>query len=49
MCMRPVPASNTALACALTDQDNVYVVGDAATVAQALEAVRDATLAAMAV
>lgn len=41
--------SNTALACALTDQDNVYVVGDAATVAQALEAVRDATLAAMAV
>ena len=41
--------SNTALACALTDQDYVYVVGDAATVAQALEAVRDATLAAMAV
>ena len=41
--------SNTALACALTDQDNVYVVGDAATVAQALEAVRDATMAAMAV
>lgn len=41
--------SETALASALADQKNIYVVGDAATVAQALEAVRDATLTAMAV
>lgn len=41
--------SDTALAQELSDMEQVSVVGDAASVAQALEAVRDATLAAMAI
>lgn len=41
--------SDTALAQELSGMEQVSVVGDAASVAQALEAVRDATLAAMAI
>lgn len=41
--------SDTALTQELSDMEQVSVVGDAASVAQALEAVRDATLAAMAI
>ncbi|RJV87057.1 FAD-dependent oxidoreductase [Erysipelotrichaceae bacterium AF19-24AC] len=41
--------SDTTLTQELSDMEQVSVVGDAASVAQALEAVRDATLAAMAI